>query len=195
MEEASLSSKHVQAPTRPWRSRVSDPAPVIFTKVKANQKTSASTGLPSPKPARPSQLSWVSRAPSQGYLYGYKLLVPDAYKLEMLNQPLHSTKCNQSCLHRESFSAHELGLLIKTKPSQLQETEDQNSFGFKTPPETAGWSSEEIGTESTLEFTGISPILEGSNTTLFGNLSSPKPGRRVILRAAGAGAAAVPGVQ
>lgn len=118
MEEASPSSKHVQAPTRPWRSRVSDPPPVIFTKVKANQKTLASTGLPSPKPARPSQLSWVSRAPSQGYLYGYKLLVPDAYKLETLNQPLHSTKCNQSCLQRESFSAHELGLLVKTKPNQ-----------------------------------------------------------------------------
>lgn len=45
----------------------------------------------------------------------------DVYKKEMLNQSLHSTEGNRSHLQMgplRPFSAHELGLLVKTKQIQ-----------------------------------------------------------------------------
>lgn len=99
-------SKH----TRAWRSQVSHAAPVILTEVRAHEQTSESPGLPNPKSARPPQLSCMSRAPSQGYFYGYKLFVPDAYKMEMLSQFLRSGECNQSHLQKGSLKSFHTSL-------------------------------------------------------------------------------------
>lgn len=100
-----------------WWSHKIDPSPLIFTKLKANQKTSECTGLPWPKPVRCFQHSWMRRALFQGCFYGCKLFMLGACKMVMLNKSLlQPAECK--VVSRGDLSAHELSLFVKSKQAQ-----------------------------------------------------------------------------